>query len=66
MHGLPLIDAILMTMLSALLFSLPPLDSDLKSFVKKVPIPKAAAHGLINHTAREIIVKGNKKMETHD
>ena len=44
MHGRPLIVAILMTMLSALLFSLPPLDNDLKSFVKKVPIPKAAAH----------------------
>ena len=41
-QGRPLIDANLMTMLSALLFSFPLLDNDLKSFVKKVPIPKAA------------------------
>ena len=47
-QGRPLIDASLITMLSALLFSFPSLDNDLKSFVKKVPIPKAAtrAHGV--------------------
>jgi hypothetical protein len=54
MHGRPLIDAILITMLSALLFSLPLLDKDLKSFVKKVPIPKAAAHAM-NHATKENI-----------
>ena len=52
MHGRPLIDAILITMLSALLFSLPLLDKDLKSFVRKVPIPKPAAHAL-NHAVRQ-------------
>lgn len=62
MHGRPLIDAILITMLSALLFSLPPLDKDLKSFVKKVPIPKAAAHGL-NHATKENILMKNLRFK---
>jgi hypothetical protein len=61
MHGRPLIDAILITMLSALLFSLPPLDNDLKSFVKNVPIPKAATNTLNqNHMAKEIMEENER------
>lgn len=45
-QGSPLILFNLITMFSARLFSFPPLDRDLKSFVKEVPIPKDAIGGV--------------------
>ena len=44
-HGSPLILFSLMTMFSALLFSVPPLDDFLKSFVNDVPMPKEPGQG---------------------
>jgi hypothetical protein len=58
-HGLPSIEDSLMTILSALLFSVPPEEAFLKSFVSEVPIPKDAVYvyhyyAMIYTQAREI------------
>ena len=47
-HGLPSTEAILMTILRALLFSFPPLEAVLKSLVKKVPIPNETGRWMNN------------------